>query len=377
MPIFWMCNRAISRMKRNSINTAMKLIFLLCIFALFACSSENKKTVEPKSKLAYSPWLSITESEKGVLISITNPDKITEKFDYFIGENGPANATNISVSQNGLAVLSSTHVGMLGLLNEINAISAVADKKYIYNKELKNRINNGKVVSLGQETDFSVDMLLNSNSKLVVYSAFSGKLAIDNKLKKLGIITIPNFDWRETHPLGKAQWLLLFGYLTGKQDLAKKEFAAIVKRYNEVKSQSKKSNVKTLVGNLAGDFWYAPAGGSYNATLLNDAGVNYIFKDSEGTGSLSLTLESVFSKLDAVSLWLNPGFMSKELIVASNPKAAYFPVYSKGEIYCYAYDMNRFWELSAVQPDLVLSDLQQIIDKFNSNKKLHFYKRVE
>jgi len=355
----------------------MKLIFLLCIFALFACSSENKKTVEPKSKLAYSPWLSITESEKGVLISITNPDKITEKFDYFIGENGPANATNISVSQNGLAVLSSTHVGMLGLLDEINAISAVADKKYIYNKELNDRINNGKVVSLGQETDLSAEMLLNSNSKLVVYSAFSGKLAIDNKLKKLGIITIPNFDWRETHPLGKAQWLLLFGYLTGKQDLAKKEFAAIVKRYNEVKSQSKKSNVKTLVGNLAGDFWYAPAGGSYNATLLNDAGVNYIFKNSKGTGSLSLTLESVFSNLDSVSLWLNPGFMSKELIVASNPKAVYFPVYFKGEIHCYAYDMNRFWEMSAVQPDLVLSDLQQIIDKFNSNKKLHFYKRVE
>ena len=377
MPIFWMCNRAISRMKRNSINTAMKLIFLLCIFALFACSSENKKTVEPKSKLAYSPWLSITESEKGVLISITNPDKITEKFEYFIGENGPASATQISIKRNGLAVLSSTHVGMLGLLGEINAISAVADKKYIYNKELNDRINNGKVVSLGQETDLSAEMLLNSNSKLVVYSAFSGKLAIDNKLKKLGIITIPNFDWRETHPLGKAQWLLLFGYLTGKQDLAKKEFAAIVKRYNEVKSQSKKSNVKTLVGNLAGDFWYAPAGGSYNATLLNDAGVNYIFKNSKGTGSLSLTLESVFSKLDAVSLWLNPGFMSKELIVASNPKAVYFPVYFKGEIYCYAYDMNRFWELSAVQPDLVLSDLQQIIDKFNSNKKLHFYKRVE
>jgi len=367
----------ISRMKRNSINTAMKLIFLLCLFALFACSSENKNTVEPKSKLAYSPWLSITESEKGVLISITNPDKITEKFDYFIGENGPANATNISVSQNGLAVLSSTHVGMLGLLDEINAISAVADKKYIYNKELNDRINNGKVVSLGQETDLSAEMLLNSNSKLVVYSAFSGKLAIDNKLKKLGIITIPNFDWRETHPLGKAQWLLLFGYLTGKQDLAKKEFAAIVKRYNEVKSQSKKSNVKTLVGNLAGDFWYAPAGESYNATLLKDAGVNYIFKESKGTGSLSMTLESVFSKLDAVSLWLNPGFKSKELIVANNPKAAYFPVYSKGEIYCYANDMNRFWELSAVQPDLVLSDLQQIIDKFNSNKKLHFYKKVE
>ena len=92
---------------------------------------------------------------------------------------------------------------------------------------------------------------------------------------------------------------------------------------------------------------------------------------------MSLSLEYVFSKSDTVSLWLNPGFLSKAKIVANNPKAAHFPVYSKGEIYCYAYDMNRFWELSAIQPDLVLSDLQQIIDKFNSNKKLHFYKRVE
>ena len=143
----------------------MKLIFLLCLFGLFACSSETKKTVEPKSKLAYSRWLSITESENGVLISITNPDNITEKFEYFIGKNGPASATPISIKHNGLAVLSSTHVGMLGLLNEIDAISAVADKKFCYNKELNDRIENGMVVSLGQETDFSAEMLLNSNSK--------------------------------------------------------------------------------------------------------------------------------------------------------------------------------------------------------------------
>ena len=96
----------------------------------------------------------------------------------------PASATPISIKHNGLAVLSSTHVGMLGLLNEIDAISAVADKKFCYNKELNDRIENGMVVSLGQETDFSAEMLLNSNTKLVVYSAFSGKLAIDNKLKK-------------------------------------------------------------------------------------------------------------------------------------------------------------------------------------------------
>jgi hypothetical protein len=52
-------------------------------------------------------------------------------------------------------------------------------------------------------------------------------------------------------------------------------------------------------------------------------------------------------------------------------------MFSKGEIYCYAQNMNRYWEMAAVQPHLLLSDLQQIIDSSLPNKKLHFYQKVE
>lgn len=355
----------------------MKTPLFFSVLFLLACSTSHKPVGPESETNSYSKWLSINESKRGVFITITNPDKSSEKFNYFIGTNTPENFTNISVAPNGIAALSSTHIGMLSQLGSIKSISAVGDKNLIYNQELKKRISKGWVATLGQEGDLSVEMLLKSKSKTLVYSAFSGKLAIASKLKKLGIIAIPNFDWRETHPLGRAEWILLFGYLTGKQERAKKEFADIVLQYKSIQNKSKSSEKVALAGNVTGDFWYAPAGDSYNAKLLQDAGVNYIYKNSTGTGSLSLTLEQVFKKSDQVDLWLNPGFASKKLILLNNPKAKYFSMFSKGEIYCYAQNMNRYWEMAAVQPHLLLSDLQQIIDSSLPNKKLHFYQKVE
>jgi iron complex transport system substrate-binding protein len=355
----------------------MKTTLFFSVLFLFACSTSHKPVGPSVANNNYSEWLSINESKRGVFISITNPDKSSEQFNYFIGTNTPKNYTNISVGPNGIAALSSTHIGMLSQLGSIKSISAVGDEQLIYNQELKKRISKGWVATLGQEGDLSVEMLLKSKSKTLVYSAFSGKLAIESKLKKIGIVAIPNFDWRETHPLGRAEWILLFGYLTGKQERAKKEFADIVLQYKSIQNKSKSSQKVALAGNVTGDFWYAPAGDSYNAKLLQDAGVNYIYKNSTGTGSLSLTLEQVFKKSDQVDLWLNPGFASKKLILLNNPKAKYFSMFSKGEIYCYAQNMNRYWEMAAVQPHLLLSDLQQIIDSSLPNKKLHFYQKVE
>lgn len=355
----------------------MKTTLFFSVLFLFACST-GPKPVGPTSETnSYSKWLSIKESKKGVFITITNPDNSSEKFNYFIGANTPKNCTHIPVGPDGIATLSATHIGMLTELGAIKSISAVADEKLIYNQELKQRISKGWVATLSQEGDLSVEMLLKSKSKILVYSAFSGKLAIENKLKKLGIIAIPNFDWRETHPLGRAEWILLFGYLIGNQDIAKKKFAEIISHYKSIQNQSRSSRKIALVGNITGDFWYAPAGESYNAKLLNDAGVNYIYKNSKGTGSLSLTMEQVFKKSPKVDLWLNPGFATKKLILLNNPKAKYFSMFSNGEIYCYAQNMNRYWEMAAVQPHLLLSDLQQIIDSSHPNKKLHFYNKVE
>ena len=50
-----------------------------------------------------------------------------------------------------------------------------------------------------------------------------------------------------------------------------------------------------MCGGMAGDVWYAPAGKSFMAGIMKDAGMNYIYRNTDGTASISLSLEQVFN----------------------------------------------------------------------------------
>ncbi len=50
-----------------------------------------------------------------------------------------------------------------------------------------------------------------------------------------------------------------------------------------------------------------PQGDSWAAQFIADANGNYLWKDSKGTGSLSLNLESVLEKGHDAEVWIGPG----------------------------------------------------------------------
>jgi iron complex transport system substrate-binding protein len=196
-------------------------------------------------------------------------------------------------------------------------------------------------------------------------------------LNKVGIHSIPNYDWRETTALGKAEWILLFGYLTGNASKAKAVFNEICSNYNTCKKRNQEHVKGPLMisGNVRGDFWYAPAGQSYHSQLFKDAGMDYVFFQKKGTGSLHLSIERALASGNKASLWLNPGFPTKEAILTSNTKAVHMNPMKNGKIYCYSHDSNKYWELSACRPDLVLSDYIKI--QSGKTADLFFYKQVE
>jgi iron complex transport system substrate-binding protein len=56
-------------------------------------------------------------------------------------------------------------------------------------------------------------------------------IIIDN-LTKSGLKVFIQADWME-QSYGKAEWIMLYGELFGKEKLAKSQFDAIVKNYND------------------------------------------------------------------------------------------------------------------------------------------------
>lgn len=362
-------------------------VLILFLFLFNACNSESNKSVKStthsENLCKHSRWLKIFEKENQVIIQITNPDNPKQVFTFQTSGKATIQGTKstkfIELPSKKLAVLSATHIGMLSELDAIDFIAAISDEKFVFNQKVKKGVKNGKIISLGDEGQISIEKLVASKTKTLIYSAFSGELSQQKQFEKLGITSIPNYDWRETTPLGKADWLLLFGYLTGKQAEAKVKVEQLNSSYTKGISAGKKikNEAVFLLGNQMGDYWYAPAGESYQAILLKDAGINYLYADTKGTGSLALPMEQVIKDAEKATIWLNPGFATKAEILKSNPKAAFLHVFQKGKIYCYSANMNNFWENSTVQAHWYLNDLQNIKAGKTANYELYFYKSVE
>jgi iron complex transport system substrate-binding protein len=346
------------------------LLFLIILFSSVACKQSSEKNLSKSSKsiVQYAEFFQLTEKDGQMILYILSPEtkKVEQSF-----------VINIEKPIMKVACLSATHIGMLQKLKLVNRIGAISNSLYVYNPQLLKNIVNHKVVELGEEMQIPMESLVNSGCQAVFYSGFGKEFSHSDLLKKIGISCIVNYDWRETHPLGKAEWILLFGYLMGKPAEAHAVFEDVKSKYLALKANKTTPENRPVVisGNMWGDQWNAPAGESYHSTLLKDAGANYIYSNTKGTGSVQYSFEKIIQDSKGAEFWLNTGIPSKKLILASNPKLENLAVFQSGKIYDYSKSGNRYWEMSAIEPHKVLEDY---IHLFNQSKlnQLHFYNPV-
>ncbi len=361
----------------------MKSLSLVLILSavMFSCDSQKENdNLTGENIVRYAKYLRIIEKGNLTTIEILSPE--TGEAEQTLNLTKELVKTNhfLQVPVSKMAVQSSTHVGMLSKLNEIDKIVGITNRLYVFNEELLENIEKGKVVELGEEGQIPVESLLKTKCKTLIYSGFGKEYPYQKQLNAAMVKCIANYDWREVHPLGKAEWILLFGYLTGKEKEAKIYFDKIENEYLALEEKAKKlKNYPTVLeGNLFGESWFAPAGESFKAQLLKDAHVHYQYVDTKGTGSLPLTLEKILSDNLDTEHWINPGFPTKEKLFAFHPKLKYLGPVTKNKIYDYSKSGNRYWELSAIEPQKILSDYLSIFHPTEFPKKnLYFYQEVK
>jgi iron complex transport system substrate-binding protein len=114
------------------------------------------------------------------------------------------------------------------------------------------------------------------------------------------------------------------------------------------------------------DVWYLPGGNSWAAQFLKDANVHYLWEDTTETGSLSLSLESVFDTAKSADYWISPSqFISYDEMLAANRHYEQFEAFQTKKVYTFARTTGEtggllYYELGPNRPDLVLKDLVHI-----------------
>jgi iron complex transport system substrate-binding protein len=277
--------------------------------------------------------------------------------------------TVIKVPIKKIVVTSTTHIPMLELLNEEKSLVGFPHTEYISSPKTRALISKKNIIELGKEENINTELLLDLNPELVVGFSMSSNNKMFANIKKAGIPVILNGDWLEKTPLGRAEWIKFFGVLFNKEKQANSVFKNIEKQYNEAKNIAKLSKTipKVLSGVMYKDKWNLPAGQSYGAQFLKDANVNYPWQETEGTGSLSLSFESVFDKAKNATIWISPGyFNSYQQLQEANQHYTKFDAFTNKKVFNF---INRkgetggvlYYELAPVQPHIVLKDIIKIV----------------
>lgn len=351
------------------------LLLLSATLILFSCEREptdccndNTTALFESTSIDYASNFDLVKTNIGYSLKILNP------------ENGELEKTiSIKTEKNKIISLSATVNGMISNINAQKFLAGVGNRNYIYDSIILNRIINNEILEFGDEMNISTEKIISSSANIILYSGFGNEFPNESKLNKLNINIIPIYDWREQHPLGKAEWIKLIGVLMGKEKEANTYFDYAVREYEKILSATDTlSNLPSVLsGSLYGDIWYAPGGNGYFSTLLKDAGANYIYSATKGTASQEYSMEKILKDNLSTDYWINSGLSTKAAINNGNPKAKYLKAY-KSSTYCYSGNLNKFWEQSASAPHIVLRDLVQILHpEIKLSKELYFYKRIE
>jgi iron complex transport system substrate-binding protein len=245
----------------------------------------------------------------------------------------------------------------------------------------------GKITEVGNENSLNTEILLDLHPDLVVgFSVTSADKSLTT-LQKAGINVIYNGDWLEETPLGRAEWIKFFGVLLDKEKQADSIFKAIETNYKNAKEKALQSLRKATVVSgaiMSKDIWNLPAGESYVAQFLKDANLSYLWQDTKGKGSLSLSFESVFDKGANAEFWIAPGyFTSKKQLLESNALYAKFKAFQEDQIYTPTTKKGKsggvlYYELATTRPDLVLKDLIKITNPaLLPNYELVFFEKMK
>lgn len=338
--------------------TNLMLFAVLGAVLLHSCKED---IVTNRSSCEYAEFFDIRDS----LLHVFSP------------YDGSCQTVSLSTPKTRIICMSTSQVAALAEIGADSLVAAVSGLKYLTNQRLHER----NCPDIGYEASLDYEKILDvCPDLLVTYTVSASEPQYIAKLKSLGIPVLVIFEQCESHPLAKAEYIRLFGALSGRQERADSCFRSIRDRYCSVADSVTGSDMKrvsVLMNIPYGDAWYIPGADNYMTRLIQDAGGD-VLGAKPGRNSSIISIEKAYKLSQEADIWLNPGHCRTRhqlseihhLFPSFGPMDKSLPIYNN-TLRTTPEGGNDFWESGAVRPDLVLEDLVTIFS--SDSGKLHYH----
>lgn len=316
------------------------------------------------------------------VVTVTNAFDNAPIFDYVLVQCGtpapdaddfPEGTQFIEVPTGKTIVMSTTHVPQLAVLGLLDHLVGLDSFDYVGNPQVRERIDAGELIAVGFGSSVNVEAILDSEVDIVMAYGFDPTTDAHPVLMDAGIFTALNSEYRETTPLGRAEWLKFTALFYNVEAKANEVFDEIATSYNatrdlvtDIPTEERPIVLWNTFSSWA-ESWIIPGAQTYVGILTQDAGGVVALGEEAPENSASISFEVVYDGALDAEIWITStvGVNTADELVAIDSRYADFAALQNGALWSYDLDINAaggtsYWEDGVTNPHLVLQDLVAI-----------------
>ena len=275
---------------------------------------------------------------------------------------------------------------VMDLIAAINALDNVrlsgTDIKDWYIPEAKEEMKKGNILYAGKYSAPDYELLITEGCNLAIENTMIyHKPSVKEKLESIGIPVIVEHSSYEKSPLGRLEWIKLYGLLYNKLDVADKIFEEQVLRAGKVENNSK-TGLKVAVFSISSNGQVVVRRpGDYISTMVGMAGGEYVpanIKNTEdnAVSTIKITMEDFYLQAAEADILIYNSTIEGELstideLLAKSEVLADFKAVKENRVYCI--EKSYFQRTSDVAE--LIEDIHNILVK--EDESLSFIYQLE
>ena len=246
-----------------------------------------------------------------------------------------------------------------------------------YIPQAKEAMEAGKMVYAGKYSAPDYELIVSSGCGLALESTMIyHNPEVREQLERLGIPVLVERSSYESHPLGRMEWIKLYGVLTGKLEEAEAFFNGQLENLEPVLAQENTGRTVAFFYITSNGAVSVRKGGDYIARAIDLAGGVYVFHDLAGEenalSTMNMQMEAFYQGArDADVLIYNSAIDADlttiEQLVAKSAPLAEFKAVQSGDVWCTGKSM--FQEALGVG-DMIL-DINAVLTQDRKSTRLN------
>lgn len=256
-------------------------------------------------------------------------------------------------------------------MDRIRLSGTDADGWYI--EEAREAIKSGKMLYAGKYSAPDYERIVSEGCGLAIESTMIYHTPeVKEKLEQFGIPVMVERSSYESHPLGRLEWIKLYGALFGKEEKAEEIFQKEMKRLEGVLAENNTGKTVAFFYVSSNGYVNVRKSGDYVSKMIQLAGGNYIFPDLGGEdnalSTMNMQMEEFYAKAKEADYLIYNSTIDSELtsleeLFDKSTLLKDFKAVKEGNVWCT--EKNLFQETTGLGK--MIEDIHTILTQESSS----------